>query len=670
MAKSQLIIDRETAPPPSIASGSFLLSSTHLDAHEPTEDTDDFEVASMPSTSTLTSNNRYSASGSELNGSKNAPGNGAESHQAMMNGLVSLGYNQPSSEQHQDQQQQEQSYAYGSFDQAASTMATLEYQRQQSMVCFGWGLREREREHPRAVTLIDCCLYFPLRQESTPSPSALDDNNNSNAATGGSLKNGGGGGVTGAEELSFPSSPSSTASGQLNISNQAQYKQTLEYLKQLFADRERLSGVPYGLFFHVTRLLDTEIQRVRASLIHIDGSADNRPPLVLPEPDGPVVTKSRKIFVPVEKYPDFNFIGRIIGPRGLTIRELQVDCGCNLYIRGRGSLRDKHKEEKLKAQPNWDHLNEDLHVLICVEDAENRADLKLERAESEINKLLESVISNKDEFKMRQLAELAILNDKFKSQNKQAQQQMGAAAAMAAATANQLAVIQQQVAAGEQQAQQVAALQHMLSNASVVTGQAQSGPGNAAGQLAGQVAGQSPISHHAALSGQHVAAMAAAQAAAAAQLNAGHHHQQQQQAAAVAALQAANQSRHHAAALQAAALGQHHSLIQQHAQHQHQQSMALAAGQQAASVYQMQVNRQLLYNHHQQQQAVNAAAAAAAFAPAGLETAHGLLFAAQGMGSQALLGQDALSPLTAVPFPNDNNKGGNHRYRPYNNKKK
>ena len=51
-----------------------------------------------------------------------------------------------------------------------------------------------------------------------------------------------------------------------------------------------------------------------------------------------------------------------------------------------------------------------------VEDSENRAQIKMDRAVNEINKLLDSVISNKDEFKMRQLAELAILNDKFKSQ--------------------------------------------------------------------------------------------------------------------------------------------------------------------------------------------------------------------------------------------------------------
>lgn len=222
-------------------------------------------------------------------------------------------------------------------------------------------------------------------------------------------------------------SPSSSAKsgfggvggGGNNGSNQNKYKQSLEYLKELFSDRERLHLLPFGSFTHLARLLEQEIQRVRTSLIHIDGSADQRPQLVLPEPEGEVVQKSTKIYVPVDKYPEYNFVGRIIGPRGLTIRELEVDCGCKLYIRGKGSLRDKNKEEKLRGQGNMDHLNDELHVLITVEDTENRAKLKLERAVSQINKLFESVISNQDEFKFRQLAELAILNDKFNPNMKQ-----------------------------------------------------------------------------------------------------------------------------------------------------------------------------------------------------------------------------------------------------------
>lgn len=210
--------------------------------------------------------------------------------------------------------------------------------------------------------------------------------------------------------LATPSSSSSSPSPTLTSK-----RESLEYLKELFHDRERLSIIPLGIFFHLNRLIDQEILRVRASLIHIDGSADQRKQLVLPEPEGAVVQRNVRIWIPADKYPDYNFIGRIIGPRGLTIRELEADCGCKFYIRGKGSLRNKEKEEKCRGQPNWEHLNESLHVLIIVEDAENRADIKVQYAVEQINKLIDSVISHKDDFKIRQLAELAILNDKFNS---------------------------------------------------------------------------------------------------------------------------------------------------------------------------------------------------------------------------------------------------------------
>ena len=57
-------------------------------------------------------------------------------------------------------------------------------------------------------------------------------------------------------------------------------------------------------------------------------------------------------------------------------------------VRGRGSMRDKLKEEQMKGKPNWEHLNDELHVLLTCDDAKNRAEFKLRRAIEEIKKLL------------------------------------------------------------------------------------------------------------------------------------------------------------------------------------------------------------------------------------------------------------------------------------------
>ena len=81
-------------------------------------------------------------------------------------------------------------------------------------------------------------------------------------------------------------------------------------------------------------------------------------------------------------------------------------------------------------------MNDELHVLITVEDSENRAQMKLQRAIDEVKKLLVVVSYNlqiqeywseictfqtegEDELKKRQLMELAIMNGTYRdSQSK------------------------------------------------------------------------------------------------------------------------------------------------------------------------------------------------------------------------------------------------------------
>jgi protein quaking len=51
------------------------------------------------------------------------------------------------------------------------------------------------------------------------------------------------------------------------------------------------------------------------------------------------------------------------------------------------------QEELNRGKPNWEHLNDELHVLITVEDTENRATMKMQRAVEEVKKLLVPVVS-------------------------------------------------------------------------------------------------------------------------------------------------------------------------------------------------------------------------------------------------------------------------------------
>ena len=39
----------------------------------------------------------------------------------------------------------------------------------------------------------------------------------------------------------------------------------------------------------------------------------------------------------------YNFVGRILGPRGLSAKQFEAETGCKIIVRGRGSFRDKRK---------------------------------------------------------------------------------------------------------------------------------------------------------------------------------------------------------------------------------------------------------------------------------------------------------------------------------------
>jgi prefoldin subunit 5 len=51
------------------------------------------------------------------------------------------------------------------------------------------------------------------------------------------------------------------------------------------------------------------------------------------------------------------------------------------------------QEEQNKGKPNWDHLNDEVHVLLTVEDTSNRAEAKLKKAVEEVKKLLVPAVS-------------------------------------------------------------------------------------------------------------------------------------------------------------------------------------------------------------------------------------------------------------------------------------
>jgi len=91
-------------------------------------------------------------------------------------------------------------------------------------------------------------------------------------------------------------------------------------------------------------------------------------------PQDEVVVLKEKVFIPVDKYPGYNFVGSILGPQGSILKELQKAVNAKIAIFGKGSMRkDKEAELANSEDEKYAHLKEPLHVLI---------DIKAPRAEA------------------------------------------------------------------------------------------------------------------------------------------------------------------------------------------------------------------------------------------------------------------------------------------------
>ncbi|CAI5437982.1 unnamed protein product [Caenorhabditis angaria] len=74
----------------------------------------------------------------------------------------------------------------------------------------------------------------------------------------------------------------------------------------------------------------------------------------------------KKILVPSYRHPQFNFIGKVLGPKGVTLQTLCKTHKCHIYILGRGSTKDREKEAELLASgdPEHAHFGGPLHLKV------------------------------------------------------------------------------------------------------------------------------------------------------------------------------------------------------------------------------------------------------------------------------------------------------------------
>uniref|UniRef100_A0A3Q3F273 KH domain-containing, RNA-binding, signal transduction-associated protein 1 n=1 Tax=Labrus bergylta TaxID=56723 RepID=A0A3Q3F273_9LABR len=117
-----------------------------------------------------------------------------------------------------------------------------------------------------------------------------------------------------------------------------------------------------------------------------------------------------RVLIPVKQYPKFNFVGKILGPQGNTIKRLQEETGAKISVLGKGSMRDKSKEEGLRkgGEPKYAHLSMELHVFIEVFAPVPDAYLRMAHAMEEVKKFLFPDMM--DDICQEQFMEMSYLN--------------------------------------------------------------------------------------------------------------------------------------------------------------------------------------------------------------------------------------------------------------------
>jgi len=120
-----------------------------------------------------------------------------------------------------------------------------------------------------------------------------------------------------------------------------------------------------------------------------------------------------KVMLPADEYPQINFMGLILGPRGNFLEKIKEETNCNIIIRGKGSLKSG-MTGITKTGQKVDGLDEPLHALITASTAED-----VQKGVKKIREIVDMQIYNPDSeqavaLRSKHMHELAMLNGTVK----------------------------------------------------------------------------------------------------------------------------------------------------------------------------------------------------------------------------------------------------------------
>ena len=125
---------------------------------------------------------------------------------------------------------------------------------------------------------------------------------------------------------------------------------------------------------------------------------------------------TEKLYIPVKDFPEVNFIGQILGPRGRSLVDMANKSGATIVLRGRGSVKEGRGRGRDRDRGHSDRLNESMNEpLHCLITADNQR--KVDRAKSLLQDTIEMATTtpeHENSRKREQLRALAVVNGTFR----------------------------------------------------------------------------------------------------------------------------------------------------------------------------------------------------------------------------------------------------------------
>ncbi|XP_030760131.1 KH domain-containing, RNA-binding, signal transduction-associated protein 2-like isoform X2 [Sitophilus oryzae] len=174
-----------------------------------------------------------------------------------------------------------------------------------------------------------------------------------------------------------------------------------EYVRELMAEKIYMDNAKLP---NACRLVDQEISKVQ-----LVGRPSPREYKYVDIYREKPIKVTVKVLVPVREHPKFNFVGKLLGPKGNSMKRLQEDTMCKMAVLGRGSMKDRAKEEELRKSldPKYAHLADDLHVEISALGPPAEAHARVAFALAEVRKYL--IPDNNDTIRQEQMREMEIM---------------------------------------------------------------------------------------------------------------------------------------------------------------------------------------------------------------------------------------------------------------------